>query len=867
MPNVNQTCTNFVGGELSPSLNARSDIKVYPNSCSRLENFILETVGPAKYRTGTKFVNHTRRNALARLIPFQFSDEQSYLIECTPGYFRFYKDGGIIVGEGNSIICVGAVDPGTIWVQNHGLSNGDEIFISEAIGSLKVLNNNSYIVSNVTEDTFTIKDSVTNADIDLSEYSIIDGNDIDLSVYDGGIASMSSVSTESKDGGNAASRYNSKDVINGGNSKSKYSSTDVLDGNPSDLTSLSNILDANNSYIPCKGIIECIVEVKTPYANTGSLTDEEIMDYLNKIQYAQNADTMYLVHPQYPPYKLTRSSHTQWSLATYSRTSDPFTKTGDYPHAVCFDGAGRLIFGGTDNDPEMLIMSRGPDSKTGEQRYDDFTTGNLANDAIKIYLSPSQGKVEAVQWLIANDRYFLVGTFSGVRRVVSADGYDSAFSATSGVLIKPIDSSGCEKIRPIPKGNSLFYMQRGGLILRCLKYDIYYDSYKAEDKNLVSDLILDGGTREVVFQQGRPDILWHIRKDGKLIGLTYHETEDIAGWHRQNIGGTDSKVISAGIMPRSNNYEQLWVVVERNINGIVQRYVEYFTDFEHFKVIEDFYTDEEHSKADQNKYENDLYQRQKLEIHLDSSLTYDGSAIGVSEKITLTIGNANDSGVATVSTNVAIFKPTDVSREIWRIYDENGVGTGKMTIVEWINGNTVKCRILSNFDKKILSPGEWTLTTSSLSGLYHLEGETVNIVTDGALHTEKVVENGKIALDKQADVVHVGYGYRGLLKTMNIQAGGTTGSAQNKLRHIQNISFEFLNTLGVKYGTSLYDLSKVLFRKPEHKTGRPSPLFSGSKKVDVRDNTEDKKFCYVVQDTPLPCTIQAIDIFMETIDE
>ena len=92
MPNVNHTCSNFVGGELCPSVNARCDIKVYANGCSRLENFILEATGPVKFRTGTRFVNPTKNNSLGRLIPFQFSDEQAYLIECTPGYFRFYKD-------------------------------------------------------------------------------------------------------------------------------------------------------------------------------------------------------------------------------------------------------------------------------------------------------------------------------------------------------------------------------------------------------------------------------------------------------------------------------------------------------------------------------------------------------------------------------------------------------------------------------------------------------------------------------------------------------------------------------------------------------------------------------------------------------
>lgn len=787
MPNVNQTCMNFVGGELCPSVNARSDIKAYSNGCSRLENFILEATGPVKYRTGTRFVNPTKNNSLGRLIPFQFSDEQAYLVECTPGYFRFYKDEGVICGDDKNITAISS--EGVITSDGHGYANGNEIFIGGLKGSVEILNGRSFIVSDVTTNTFKIKDE-DDRYIDFSGLEYVSG-----------------------------------------------------------------------------GVMNKIIEISNPYTDVENLSDEEVMDYLHKIDYAQNADTSYFVHPKYPPRKLTRTSHQNWTFNTFSRTADPFTEAGKYPRSVCFDGAGRLIYGGTEKDPEMLMMSRGPDSQSGSPRYDDFTTGNLANDALKIFINPSQGKVEAIQWLTANDRYFLVGTFSGVRRVVSADGYDSAFSASSGVLIKPIDSCGCEKIRPVPRGNSLFYLQRGGLILRCLAYDLYYDSYKASDKNLVSDLILDGGTREIVFQQSRPDILWHVRKDGKLIGLTYHETEDISGWHRHIIGGPDCKVISAGLMPRKDNYEQLWLIVERVINGKVRRYVEFVTDFEKFKVLEDFYTNENNSNDDKARFDNDMYQRQKLECHLDSCLTYDGSRVGIDNEATLTIGEADNRKVVTVECDKEIFKESDVDREIWRIHDEDGTGSGRMTIVEFTDSTHVDCLLSSNFDKTELAPGEWTLTTSKISGLQHLEGETVSIVTDGALHNDKTVRDGKITLESQADVVHVGYPYRGLLKTMNIQAGGVSGSAQNKLRHIQNIAFEFLNTLGVKYGTSLYDLVKVAFRKAEHKTNRPSPLFSGSMKVDVRDNTESRKFCYVVQDVPLPCTLQAIDIFMETIDE
>ena len=239
MPLVNEVVRNFVGGELCPSVSARSDIKVYSNGCERLENFLLETTGPVKYRTGTVFVNPTRRNALARFIPFQFSDSQSYLIECTPGYFRFYKDNGIIVDSREKTITgITAASPAVVTIKNHGLKNEDEVFINDIVG-METLNSKSFIVKNVTTDTFEL--------------------------------------------------YNDEDEA-------------------IDTTSLLYISG---------GRISKIVEIETPYKDVEGLTDEDIMSYLHKIQYTQNTDTAYIVHNQYEPRKLTRSSHTDWSFAEF----------------------------------------------------------------------------------------------------------------------------------------------------------------------------------------------------------------------------------------------------------------------------------------------------------------------------------------------------------------------------------------------------------------------------------------------------------------------------------------------------------------------------------------------------------------------
>lgn len=65
------------------------------------------------------------------------------------------------------------------------------------------------------------------------------------------------------------------------------------------------------------GEAEEIIEVTTPYLAA------ELFDF----QFAQTADTMYIVHPSYAPYKLTRSSHTAWTLATYTISGNPFGTT------------------------------------------------------------------------------------------------------------------------------------------------------------------------------------------------------------------------------------------------------------------------------------------------------------------------------------------------------------------------------------------------------------------------------------------------------------------------------------------------------------------------------------------------------------
>lgn len=87
---------SFAAGELAPSLYARVDLARYQTGLRLCSNFFVMPYGGVKNRPGTVFINETKGSGAARLIPFQFNDEQTYVLEFGSLYMRVYKDGGVV---------------------------------------------------------------------------------------------------------------------------------------------------------------------------------------------------------------------------------------------------------------------------------------------------------------------------------------------------------------------------------------------------------------------------------------------------------------------------------------------------------------------------------------------------------------------------------------------------------------------------------------------------------------------------------------------------------------------------------------------------------------------------------------------------
>jgi len=96
--------TSFVGGEFGPSLLGRVDVAQYKNAAALVQNWLIRPFGSIVTTPGLEYVNQcvtggSTTIAGIRIIPFQFSVTDSYIIEMGVGYFQFYTNDGLVVSN------------------------------------------------------------------------------------------------------------------------------------------------------------------------------------------------------------------------------------------------------------------------------------------------------------------------------------------------------------------------------------------------------------------------------------------------------------------------------------------------------------------------------------------------------------------------------------------------------------------------------------------------------------------------------------------------------------------------------------------------------------------------------------------------
>lgn len=137
-------------------------------------------------------------------------------------------------------------------------------------------------------------------------------------------------------------------------------------------------------------------------------------------------------------------------------------------------------------------------------------------------------------------------------------------------------------VKPVVIGNTLIYLQARGNVLRDLRFEQQVEGLGGRDITIFATHLFERKTIVAMDYQQVPDsIIWCVRSDGVLLGLTYIPEQEIWGWHRHdtytNLPGTTgsarSVIEDVCVVPEADE-DVVYVIVARVIGGTTHRFIE-----------------------------------------------------------------------------------------------------------------------------------------------------------------------------------------------------------------------------------------------------------------------------------------------------
>ena len=824
--------TNWTAGELSDRLDGRTDLTRYFNGAKTLENFLVYPAGGAARRPGTKFIHEVKVSAnAARLIPFEFNTTtaNTYVLEFGNNYFRVYQDGGIVTETGKTISGATKANPVVITATSHGFSNGDHVIIG-SVGGMTELNGVTGIVANKTTNTFELTD--------------VDGTNINSTAF-----------TTYTSGGTASK----------------------------------------------------IVEVTTTYTTA----------QLPEIKFTQSADVMYLTHSSHPVRKISRTSNTDWTITDVTFINGPYldenattttltpsARTGSITLTASADtfvstDVGRLvkIYNGYVKITSFTsATSVDATVQTDELGVAEILPSYASNTISFVEGDPSATGSSHNDFIRDSDKQFVVEGFtegmtitaSGASNGANNRDYEIVKVTSDEITLVPVDDvvneSASNTITLVGKLNATdefslgafsettgfpracaFYEQRLVFAGTTSQPQALFFSVAGDFENMTESDSDSSAMNYTIGSNQVNRILYLASARSMVVGTTGGEFVVRASGTDEPITPTNIQIKqqatygSADVQPvQAGSYTLFVQRAKRKL-----RELGYVYDTDAYQAV-DLTILADH--VSENGLVELAYQQEPFSLVW--AATGDGRLIGMTyrreEQVVAwhqhKLGGSFTSGGTTYNhgfvENLAVI-PGELNQD--NLY---------MVVKRTINGATRRyVEILSAIDfgtdiqDAIFVDSSLTYSgssTSSLSGLDHLEGQTVSVLEEGAAHPDKTVSSGSISTDRATTKAQVGLGYTSTLKTVRLEAGSASGTAQGKIKKIHSVIIRFFRTVGCSVGTSIDNTDTIPFRDSSDPTDTAVPLFTGDKTIEAQPSWDTEGSIVVKQTQPLPMTIVGI---------
>jgi len=362
-------------------------------------------------------------------------------------------------------------------------------------------------------------------------------------------------------------------------------------------------------------------------------------------------------------------------------------KDGIYPNCCAFFKE-RFVFAISTKSGTKICASCAGD-------YNNFSDNSfgevLAENAITVVL---QGKTESeVLWMIPGTKLY-IGTNS--EEFIFGEQTVAEVLSPTNVSCSAVSALGSAKIKPLEILDEMLFVSKDEKEIANFTYVAEKDSFRPVAISVLFEHLLHNGVKCWDWTSNPHKAIWFVDKTGNLRTIVYNNDQKVIGASRHFVG----EIESLCVIPEPNgNYDDVWILIKRSINGQTQRYIEYFT-----------WGLPQQAAPEADEYEN---------IH----------------------------GVFCDSAKVFEF--------------ENEV--------------------------------------SEVTGLYWLENETVDVIVDGKVQTQKTVTDGTIQLDKPGKAIVVGLDFgEMLIETLLFNLGGDMGTSQGSIQRVNKLMVRVIDTCQLK---------------------------------------------------------------------
>ena len=900
-------------------MEGRTDFQKYFSGCTRLENFVVLPHGPATRRPGTYFVSEIKTSAnKTRLIPFEFSTEQTYVLEFGNQYIRFFKDNGQITEGDKTITAITKANPAVVTSSSHGYSNGDFITITSVVGMTEV-NGKTFKVADKTTNTFELQ-NVDGTDIDSSSYTTYSSAGTANKIYQITTNYTTAQLFDLKFAQSADTMY----ICHSSHEVSKLTRTGHTSWTLSevDFAETGPYMDANTTATT-------ITPASSGTGTSVNFTASAITGNNGGVGWA-TTDVGRILKFNSGEAVITGRTNTTVVVCTITKAFantdatasfqlGSFSDTTGHPSCVSFFEQ-RLVFASTTDQPQTLFFSKSGD-------YENMTSGTNADDAMVYTIASNQ--VNAIKSLKATRTLICMTT--GGEYAVSSGSAQDAITPTN-INIRKQSNYGSAGVDALSIGNATIFLQRAKRKIRELAYNFDTDGYQAPDMTILSEHITESGITQMDYQQEPYSVVWCVRTDGVLAGLTYNRLEQVVAWHRHIFGGksdTTKNIIQQQISFTSNSTivsttnntitltshglstgDPVYYYAGSNAIGGLNNSNLYYTiasDSNTIKLATTAanatagtaisFTSAPSSDTTQYIYQGvniqtDMIYSSSHGLQSGEIIYYDNtgtSITGLSENTKYYVGKVDDNQfqlyaksnlLTPVNLTAAhtseqtdnILKHAEVE-SVAIINGDSDEDQVWVIVKRWINGAVRRyveyftpfdfSKDLTEFhyvDSGLAYSGN---STTSLSGLNHLEGETVAIIGDGAAQNNKTVSSGAVTIDTSSEEAKIGLLYSSDLQTMRLDEGYTE-TTQTKTKRIYDLSVRFHETVGASVGPNIDNLTAIDFRDSSASMNLPVPLFTGDKFIEFDSDYGTEGLVYVQQPQALPMTILGIYPRLET---